>query len=493
MIQKNHGHGARRALAVLGTVALALGGVLASGSAAQAAEDDPPPVGNIVGTEGTLTIHKHAGNPTGDGNGQEIDDTNLGIGVDGIEFTIARVSGGSPSAPINLTTTAGWDLAKTASDGFNPTTGALPAGFTSATVDTWTTSGGGIATGTLPFGLYLVTEVANDAVESPAAPFLVSIPYPSSGTWLYNVHVYPKNELKDITTKTVSTPVSTSGAPAVVEGSRVTWTITAAVPRVDDNIVENFTITDPLDGKLKYVSAVVKLDGVTLTAGANTYSLTHTGADATTGQGGTVVIDLVGTTLAGLKTGQVVTVELVTEVHGEGQITNIAVRNVNDTDTDIGEPQTNWGKVKVIKSNAQQLLLSGAMFELYTYDAVIANRTLVYAATGTDGNGEILFPAVWLGNGTDTTRQYCLKETQAPPGYVTPTGDAAWSCLTLTSVGTAIVEKPLTNTQQTGPNLPLTGSTGTAIFMIGGLALIAAAAGAGLMVSRKRRDEVTHH
>jgi LPXTG-motif cell wall-anchored protein len=55
------------------------------------------------------------------------------------------------------------------------------------------------------------------------------------------------------------------------------------------------------------------------------------------------------------------------------------------------------------------------------------------------------------------------------------------------------VEKPLTNTQQTGPNLPLTGSTGTAIFMIGGLALIAAAAGAGLMVSRKRRDEVTHH
>ena len=73
MMLKQRGQSARRAIALIGTASLALAALIASGGAAQAAEDDPPPVvvANITGTEGTLYIHKHAGEPIGEGNGQE--------------------------------------------------------------------------------------------------------------------------------------------------------------------------------------------------------------------------------------------------------------------------------------------------------------------------------------------------------------------------------------------------------------------------------------
>lgn len=473
-------------LALLGTAALALAGFGAGASAANADEPATPPPGNITGTEGTLHIHKHAGNPTGPGTGQEIDDSGLGIGVDGITFTIERVTGGSPLAPIDLTTTEGWTLAKAASDGFDPVTGALPAGFgvTAASVPSVTTAGGGLADATLPYGLYRVTEQSNATVETPAQPFLVTLPYPNNGAWLYDVHVYPKNKLVDAPTKTVSEPVDTSGNPAVVQGSMVTWTITAPVARpATGNVYTTFSISDPLDGRLLYEDSVVKLDGVELTLGTD-YTATLTGQDAGTGQGGTVVISLIGDTLAGLQAGQVVTVELKTSVHGIGEITNDAVRNVNGVETEIGTPQTNWGAIKVIKSNANGAKLSGAKFELYKAD----KTTKLYNEQTSNGAGEILFDALWLGNDSDKSETYCVKETQAPAGYVTPTGDAAWTCVEVTTDGTAIKEVPVTNTQQVGPNLPLTGSTGTALFTAGGIALILAAVGAGLMVAR-RRDE----
>lgn len=56
----------------------------------------------------------------------------------------------------------------------------------------------GTATTALELGIYLVIETNSpDAVKTPAAPFLVSIPMTKAdGTgWLYHVHVYPKNEL----------------------------------------------------------------------------------------------------------------------------------------------------------------------------------------------------------------------------------------------------------------------------------------------------------
>lgn len=489
MVQKNHRFSARKLLALFGATTLAIGAALTASAAAQA--DDPPPVppvGNIVGTSGTLTIHKHAGNPTGPGTGAQIPTANLGVGIDGVTFNIQRVANaGPPETPIDLTTTAGWNQAKQASDGFNASTGALPAGFVVESATSVTTSGGGIATANLAFGLYRVTEQPNPAVDQPAQSFLVTLPYPNNNAWLYDVHVYPKNKLKDNHSKTVSTPVDTSGIPAVVEGSRVTWTITAPVPRpASGSTYTQFSVTDVLDPKLKYVSAVVKLDGAVQTEGPDTFSLNHTGANGE-GNGGTVTLTLQGSTLTGLKAGQVVVVELVTEVHGVGEIQNVAVRNVNGVTTNIGTPQTNWGKVKVLKSNPAGAKLAGAKFELYKAD----KTTLVYAEQTTDGNGEILFDAVWLGNGTDKEETYCLKETQAPPGYITPTGDAAWTCVVVDTNGTAVKEVPVNNTQQTGPNLPMTGSTGTVAFMAGGIALIALAAGAGVMAVR-RRDQAHH-
>lgn len=486
MMLKQRGQGARRAIALIGTATLALAVLVATGSAAQAAEDDPPVVANITGTEGTLYINKHAGSPIGEGNGQEITDGDLGAGVDGITFTIARVRGGLPLAPLDLTTTAGWDLAKTASDAFN-ISGTLPAGFDTvpAATPSVETAGGGLANATLPYGLYLVTEQPNPAVETIAQPFLVTLPYPSEGTWLYDVYVYPKNLLKDDPSKTVTNPVDVSGNPVVVEGSFVTWLITAPVPRVDGNVIESFSVRDVLDSRLKYDSVVVKVNGVSLgAAGADSYSANLVGADPGTGQGGTLTVTLLGDALADLQTGDVVTIDLKTSVHGLGEIPNQAIRNVNDDEVTFGTDRTNWGTIKVLKTNAGSAKLAGAKFEVYKSD----KTTKVQDEQSTNGDGEILFDGLWVGNNLDTTETYCLKETQAPPGYITPLGDAAWTCVTVSSAGTAIKEVPLTNTQQTGPNLPLTGSTGTALFLAAGAALILAAGGAGLMAARRRRE-----
>lgn len=76
----------RRALAAVGAAALALLGTVAIGSAAQAT--DPPDISNIVGTSGSLTIHKHAGAPGAAGDGTLITSPTrveaLGEGLDGV-------------------------------------------------------------------------------------------------------------------------------------------------------------------------------------------------------------------------------------------------------------------------------------------------------------------------------------------------------------------------------------------------------------------------
>lgn len=456
----------RRASAALSAVAIALLGAVAIAPAASA--DEPAaPLADISGTSGNLIIHKHAGTPTEVGDGTEITDTApLGVGLEGVQFSVARVA--YEGAPIDLSTAAGWDLAADA-------TPALGGEYTSEPVtgSPYSTDASGVTTAAdLPLGLYLVTETSPGAnnIETMADPFLVTLPYPDAATsgWLYDVHVYPKNLLRDTPGKTVSEP---SGVKA---GDTVTWTLTVPVPRPPEGSeYTSFSITDELDSRLELVSVTVKRGAATLVEGTD-YALT----DPTPDNLNTVVIT---PTLAELRTGQVYTIEIVTKVTGAGEIVNTAIRNVNGTESTVGTAQTNWGLLKLLKKSAgNQAALSGAEFELYKAD----KTTKVVDATATTG-GEILFPALWVGNGTDLTEEYCLKETKAPAGYVLPADP--WICVTVTANEEATaVEQTVLNTQHEGPRLPLTGAAGTALFVGGGIALILVAAGAALIASRKK-------
>ena len=143
--------GLRKLAAGLGVAALAALGALAVSPAANAADTLSP--SNITGTTGTLTIHKHAGDPGAAGDGTQITDpakiAALGQGLQGVQFSVQRVS--ANGTPIDLTTAAGWDQAKSATPA-----NVSSAPFSLGTGTTATTDASGQAVvSNLPYGLYL--------------------------------------------------------------------------------------------------------------------------------------------------------------------------------------------------------------------------------------------------------------------------------------------------------------------------------------------------
>nr|WP_233613129.1 SpaH/EbpB family LPXTG-anchored major pilin [Leucobacter edaphi] len=434
-----------------------------------AALAEPP--GGLTGTSGDLVIHKHAGTPGAAGNGQEITDTSaLGIGLRGVQFTIARVS--YDGTPISLTEAAGWDLAKNA-------TLPLSGRYSSAPIagGPIVTDASGTATAAaLPYGLYLVTETSAgpNTVTAPAQPFLVTVPYPNetTGGWLTRVHVYPKNQLAD-------SHQFTAGKPAKpVLGDPITWTATVSVPRPSSgSTYTRFAITDKLDPRLQFTGVTVTRDGVPLTEGVD-YTVTA----PTPGNGNTVTVT---PTLASVRTGQNYSVQVTTRVTGTGEIVNSATRIVNDVETALGPAQTNWGALRLVKhAQGSQDALKGAQFELYAAD----RTTLLVPAQETGGDGSILFPGLWVGNDATKSAEFCLKETRAPAGYVLPADP--WTCRAIASSEPSTrVEWSVTNARHTGLPLPLTGGAGTTTLLAGGAVLVLSAAVWGTWGARRRRAE----
>ncbi|WP_345450262.1 SpaH/EbpB family LPXTG-anchored major pilin, partial [Arthrobacter gyeryongensis] len=175
------------AIASAGMLALGAGGA----HAANTANIDPSKTGS-------LTIHKYEkpATPTNlpsDGTALTPAQTAALTPMAGVTFTVQKVDN------IDLTTNAGWAAAAA----LTPAQAAGQAGPGS----TATTGAAGTATlGSLPLGLYLVTETGYPAGVTPSAPFLVTIPMtdPTGGNgWMYDVNVYPKNAVT-AATKTVN-------------------------------------------------------------------------------------------------------------------------------------------------------------------------------------------------------------------------------------------------------------------------------------------------
>ncbi|MCZ4149205.1 hypothetical protein BZG21_32775, partial [Escherichia coli] len=91
-----------------------------------------------------------------------------------------------------------------------------------------------------------------------------------------------------------------------------------------------------------------------------------------------------------------------------------------------------------------------------------------------------------LGIEQDMQSSYWVKETKAPAGYVLPADP--WSDELVVINGQILVET-ITNHKPTGPDLPLTGASGTVLFTIAGVGLMAAAGGAVLVKRRRARTQ----
>lgn len=480
--------------AAAGAVALGTMGMVALAAPASAATP------NFPDGPYSVTVHKYAQPDEATGlpnDGTEIDAGSLAglVALDGVTYTIAEVQG------IDLTTAAGWQLTEHLSvdaTGAVVDDSAPPNTYATAVSDTQVTAGGGIAAFTgLGLGVYLVSETdggSNDITQL-ADPFLVTVPFPNADTWLTDVHVYPKNPVTDITKV-----VDDSGAHGL--GDVVVWPITAVVPNIPaEQSLDSFEITDELDTRLAFQSATV-----TLTAADGTTDVPLAAGDYTLGDAGqNVALEFTPDGIAKLAANQggtvTLTINTTVEAVGDGTITNTGVLFVNDSDHDHGfeseTPKTTWGSINLLKTDAGDPgnPLEGAEFQVYLTEADAAAGTNPVSVGGqttfTSGaNGLVTIEGLKAQeNGEGANLTYYVVETQAPAGYTiavdfsaAESGQAITVVPGTTTNATVTVENP-----QVPPfELPLTGSSGTALFMVGGLALIALAIGAAIVIGRRK-------
>lgn len=494
------------ALVVSGGIALSATGVA---SAASPAAIDPT-------QQASLTIHKYEQPQTATGlpnDGRELTATDLAglTPLPGVEFTIQQVPG------IDLTTNAGWESATAM------TTAQAATAVASVTGTKQTTAADGTATfGSLPLGLYYVSETSTPAGVTAAAPFLVTLPLTNPAdnvSWLYAVHVYPKNFVAG-TGKTVD------DAATVTIGDDLNWKITSTIP-IDGT--DGFAMTDTLDKKLDYKSVSVTIGATTLVAGTD-YTVTAT-PSATTGRT-TVKVELTaaGLVKANAATGQTIAFDLVTTVKAVGDIANVAeiynnaadIANKVPSDCTPGNPAcdnpgtpvpvdpdptpgpeapvSKFGEVTISKVDAANTatVLAGAEFQVYSSEADAKAGTNALSiegvsswTSGADGRVTIagLRYSNWV-DGAEITntadwRHYWLVETKAPAGHELLAGPVQFD---VTSNDATTIDLTVKNAaSNAGFTLPLTGGTGVALLMIGGTALVVGA----VMIGSRRRQHAT--
>lgn len=494
---KNHSR-SRKVASVIAALAVGAASFLGA-SAAQAAETVD--YGNIdFDRTGSLTIHKHEHQSTNDETAvapdASGDTSSFGAGVDGVTFSIQKIN------EIDLADQSDWALL----DGLTPNTDGTVTGYTLTSAGEVVTSNGGVATiAGLELGAYVVTETdAPSSVVDHATPFIVTLPLPYDGGWLYNVHAYPKNGVTDIT-KNVEAP---SGLGL---GSTVNFPVTTKVPTVATNgSITSYVVSDTLDARLGSlaVPSVTNADGSVTFVDGTDYDVVVNGSTVQvvfTASGlERLAADFEGQNIVTTFQGTVTSV-------GDGEIVNDATVFVNDPEqtdgVDSNEVVTKWGNLRIQKINdvTPATALQGATFEVYaaadayaadcsaatpTGDAISINGATSFTSNenglveGIDG----LFVSDTNTGSLSDTRCYVLKETAAPAGYVLPEGDNALFAVTVVAGTTADAEwdAQIENSQPEVPSLPMTGAQGQLLMAIGGAALLAIAL--GLVMARRRAN-----
>lgn len=187
----------------------------------------------------------------------------------------------------------------------------------------------------------------------------------------------------------------------------------------------------------------------------------------------------------------------------------VSLNYANDDTEDVKDGPTvqvfafNLQVVKVDNNGTTKL--AGATFDLFK-----ADKTTKIATATSDNNGLVQFTEdgvqIQLAAG-----KYYVQETAAPEGYVLPTGDAAWTEITVnptisqkTSAGATDAQYELTALVNSGDNtlafvkqtvkntkitVPKTGGMGTTIFTVCGASLIVLAGVMFVVLKRKKTSK----
>ncbi|WP_461013363.1 SpaH/EbpB family LPXTG-anchored major pilin [Trueperella pyogenes] len=416
----------------------------------------------------TLTIHKHVGDEKfGKYAGEQRIEKDPVVGV---EFTVTPVL-----CELDLATPDAWKTISKAT-----------VESASSCVDRESkvvkTAEDGSAKIDLPQGIYKVEETksGNNLVSTKSAPFLVTLPMPKGDNeWVYDVHAYPKNKLTEpgVPTKTASEPTK------FVPGAEITWTVKASIP-VLQLPYESIVITDQVPAGLTFKEVTsVKIGNETLSAGTDKadYSVAN-GVITLTPAG----LEKVNSAMAKASESMPVEVNLVTtvgmDISTTGATTNKVTLTLNGKESKPGEGTTVWGNLIVNKVNEKKELLDDAVFSIYAgkCEAVTSRSTPVVENLTTKGG--VIAQKLYVGKNESDSKDYCLKETAAPAGYVL---DPVGRTVTVKAGKDATELIEFENVKVEGPDLPLTGAQGAAIMVAAGLLLLAAGAGT-VYVARRR-------
>lgn len=463
-------------------------GIAAPGSIAVAQDDQPAVVkANIdFSKKGSLTIHKR------DLNGEKaIEGTGgtqnaPGKPLSDVKFKIEKVN-------IDLETADNWaELANLTAA--QARAKGIDQGFQAQ--EGTTDPNGEVKFENLPVGIYVVTETEAPQGVIKGAPFVISVPFTNStGTeWNYDPVVYPKNTKAEASKEVVDANKQI--------GEDITYTLKTPTPALTgQQEVKKYVITDDYDQN----KVTPKVDGIKLEIAGETIPASHY---AIANDGDKITITFSNfEKLTANPSSQVVTTIPAT-VKAQGEIVNSAdvtfnnpnnENEIEDVTIPTNEVFSCYGEVNVVKKDAGEegKVLEGAKFEVYRSDNATCGdaddvRILDNQEFVTNAEGKLKIEGLHATNIEDNNKiidkTYCLKETEAPAGYATPQGKAAWSSFKITAnpkkegekvVAGGTIENAsleIENKKQDTPNLPMTGGMGVGILAAIGAAIVAAGA-----------------
>ena len=277
----------KRSVALV-AAACTLGTCCVAGSIAWAVDGQNTPdsgenTANIKANQPTsITIYKHEGpeSATVRNNGKEQTIPATQKPISGVKFKITRIvkkGTGDATTPIDLSNTKGWKAIKDLNvEGKTAAKALEDAGLTTSTetkedeTKACKASDTNCVAGSVKFdlgttyGLYLVEEdLANSKpmkdgkptkVTKQVNPFLVTVPLPNTTTheWIYNVNIYPKNDVSEskVEKKAQSAPsqlfiASKKDAAKTTMG----WDISIPLTAIKDGgkAYTNVSFTDPIN------------------------------------------------------------------------------------------------------------------------------------------------------------------------------------------------------------------------------------------------------
>lgn len=499
----------------------------------QAAGDSP-----LVNKDakGSLTIHKF-GNPTSEGQpsgtAADVEDVkaNGGEVLEGVEFTVYKINKTADGATdIDVTTNEGLLAASKLKAGDFATgtqaTQALIDNGTLEKVATGTTNEKGewVVSENLDLGAYLVVETGPKEGYDPAVPFIAFVPMTSNGkvgdetqgtTWNYDVHAFPKNYKDEEPTKTVKDKDQNAGDENLV------YTVTGTARQLKPNTERTqFQITDQIDPKLTVTDVQVKV----VKGDGSEQALTAT--DDTDGkffEGNNVDVDLKPEVAKTLEAGDKVVVTITTTLKPEFEnATDIAPNKglvfqnnpdgtENSTPKETPEVKTYWGGLQFKKVDGDRNGLEGAEFQIVrqaagekcsdidttkkdSWTPVNGQQDGEVKTTFVSGqDGIVKITGLHVNDFEDNAEvvegeqsHYCLIETKAPEGKellpealefkLVATETSPERVYELVSVQVGANEGEVVNSDDTTPNLPMTGGAGVGILAAIGAAIVAAGA-----------------